>query len=112
MTEIKGQSCTNCGRTLRDVAYELRTGDGRTPHCLRCALRYRPMLKRSLVVCVVVGTMLTAINQGNFILAGDFQAAMAWKIPMTYTVPFMVASVGSLMNAKARVASLVGAAGD
>jgi hypothetical protein len=112
MTEVKVLSCTNCGRTLRNTAYELRTGDRRSPHCLRCALRYRPMLKRSLVVCVVVGTMLTAINQGNFILAGDFQAAMAWKIPMTYTVPFIVASAGSLMNAKAHVVSLVKAATD
>ncbi len=72
ITEANGQSCTNCGRTLRGVAYELRTGDRRPPHCLRCALRYRPMLKRFLVVCVVVGTMLTAINQSNFILSGDF----------------------------------------
>jgi hypothetical protein len=37
---------------------------------------------------------------------------MAWKIPMTYAVPFIVASAGSLMNARADVVSLVEVATD
>lgn len=70
-------------------------------------MRFPPMLKRSLVVCLVVGTLLTAINQGNFIVSGDFQAAMAWKIPLTYAVPFIVATIGGLLNARAQVAATV-----
>ncbi len=61
------------------------------------------MLRRSLVVSLIVGTILTLINQGNFILSGEFQTAMAWKIPMTYAVPFVVASVGSLLNARSAI---------
>ena len=57
------------------------------------------------VVCLIVGTLLTAINQGNFILSGDFQAAMVWKIPMTYAVPFIVATVGGLLNARAGIST-------
>ncbi|MCH8817682.1 MAG: nitrate/nitrite transporter NrtS [Chloroflexi bacterium] len=69
-------------------------------------MRFPPMLRRSLVVCLVVGTLLTAINQGNFILAGEFQAAMAWKIPMTYAVPFVVTTVGGLLNARAQISTV------
>ena len=68
-----------------------------------CALRFPPLLKKSLVICLLVGTLLTAINQGNFIASGDFQPAMAWKIPLTYAVPFLVATTGGLLNARARV---------
>ena len=76
---------------------------GRLPHCLMCAVRFPPLLKRSLVICLLVGTLLTAINQGNFILAGDFQLAMAWKIPLTYAVPFGVATTGGLLNARSAI---------
>ena len=78
---------------------------------MRCAVQFRPMLKRSLVVCLIVGTVLIAINQGNFLVTGDLQPAMAWKIPMTYAVPFIVATVGGLMNARADVRSGPGAPG-
>lgn len=95
--------CERCERDLTVVAYELPSERGRLPHCLLCALRFPPLLKRSLVICLLVGTLLTAINQGNFILAGDFQWAMAWKIPLTYMVPFGVATTGGLLNARAGV---------
>ena len=104
MTAIPRQgntTCERCGRALPDTVYELWSVNRRVPYCLRCAMRFRPMLRRSLVVCLIVGTLLTAINQGNFILSGDFQAAMVWKIPMTYAVPFIVATIGGLLNARA-----------
>jgi len=65
----------------------------RGPRCLRCAVQFRPMLKRSLAVSLIVGTVLTAINQGNFVLSGNFQIEMAWEIPLTYAVPFIVTTV-------------------
>ena len=76
---------------------------GRLPHCLMCAVRFPPLLKRSLVICLLVGTLLTAINQGNFLVSGDFQLAMAWKIPLTYAVPFGVATTGGLLNARSAI---------
>ena len=52
-----------------------------------------PSVRRSLVVAVVVGTALNAINQGPEIVAG--QAFVLWKVGLTYLVPFAVASYGS-----------------
>ena len=95
--------CENCHRELASIAYELQTKKGRLPHCLTCALRWPPLVKRSLVICVLVGTLVTAINQGNFIVSGDFQQAMAWKIPLTYMVPFVVAITGGLLNVRVAI---------
>ena len=66
--------------------------------CLRCSLQHWPMLKKSLAACVVVGTILTALNQGDLLLAGQWNTPMWWKIPLTYTVPFMVATYGAMVN--------------
>jgi hypothetical protein len=61
------------------------------------------MLRRSVYAAIVVGTLLTAINQGNVLLHGHVPAALYWKIPLTYSVPFWVASWGALGNASRRV---------
>ena len=95
--------CENCARELAAISYELPSERGRLPHCLMCAVRFPPLLKRSLVICLLVGTLLTAINQGNFLVSGDFQWAMAWKIPLTYAVPFGVATTGGLLNARSAI---------
>ena len=71
--------------------------------CPRCAVLYTPMLRRSFYTAVVVGTFLTAINQGNLLLQGDFPTVLYWKIPLTYVVPFCVASWGALGTARQRV---------
>jgi len=52
-----------------------------------------PMLRRSIGVSLVIGTVLTAINQGDAILAG--QSPAIWKIALTYLVPFLVATHGA-----------------
>ena len=41
-----------------------------------------------------------AVHQGNIILAGDFPASLYWKVPLTYCVPFCVATTGALLNAR------------
>lgn len=68
--------------------------------CLRCALTYGPLVRRSLIVALIVGTILTAINQGNIILRGDFPPSLYWKIPLTYMVPYCVATTGAILNAR------------
>ena len=70
--------------------------------CSRCALLYMPMLRRSFYTAIVVGTFLTAINQGNILVHGDLPPALYWKIPLTYCVPFCVATWGALGNASQR----------
>ncbi len=68
--------------------------------CNRCAIRHWPMLRRSLIAGLVVGTALTALNQGDTILVGQLTSALAWKIPLTYCVPFLVATYGALSNSR------------
>lgn len=63
------------------------------------------MLRRSLVVALIVGTILTAINQGSIILGGDFPPSLYWKVPLTYCVPFCVATAGALLNARTKANS-------
>jgi hypothetical protein len=92
-------ACARCGRPLEERSHFTLGGAAR---CLNCALRYGPMLRRSLFTAIVVGTVLVAINQGTVLAAGDFPASLWWKIPLTYTVPFCVASWGGLINARGR----------
>ncbi|MBM3942738.1 MAG: phosphoenolpyruvate protein kinase [SAR202 cluster bacterium] len=49
---------------------------------------------------LVVGTALTLLNQGDTLLSGHWNQALYWKIPLTYCVPFLVASYGALTNAR------------
>lgn len=48
---------------------------------------------RSLAVALVIGTLLNLINQGAEILTGHWP--IWWKLLLTYSVPFCVASYGS-----------------
>ena len=54
------------------------------------------------MTALVVGTILTGINQGNVLLAGDFPAVLLWKIPLTYCIPYCVTSWGALGGARLR----------
>lgn len=96
-------SCQGCARPRpRKGSYTFRPRGGTESitKCLGCALRHWPMLKRSLVAGVVVGTALTALNQGDAIISGQIGGALAWKIPLTYCVPFLVATYGALSNSR------------
>jgi hypothetical protein len=56
------------------------------------------MLRRSSAVAAIVGTVLVGINQGDIMFHGLWPAALLWKVPLTYAVPFTVASVGALLS--------------
>lgn len=64
--------------------------------CLLHALFSRRLLRVSVPTAIVVGTVLTAINQGTVLADGNFPAELGWKIPLTYCVPFLVSSWGAL----------------
>lgn len=68
---------------------------------LKVAMR-RDVVVRSLKVGAIVGTLLTAINQGDLILSGSLAAATIWKIPLTYLVPFSVSTYASVSSILAR----------
>lgn len=52
----------------------------------------KEVVVRGLKVAGIVGTILVAVNQGDAILGGGMTAAVAWKIPMTYLVPYCVST--------------------
>lgn len=98
---VEPRDCARCNRPLAGRRAFALEGSRR---CLRCALQHRPLLRRSLLTALVVGTVLVAINQGNLILAGNLSWALLWKMPLTYAVPFCVATWGALANNGARSA--------
>jgi hypothetical protein len=59
------------------------------------------MLLRSLLIALSVGTILIAINQGDLLLHGQWNGALLWKVPLTYAVPFFVATWSGLLNRRA-----------
>ena len=60
----------------------------------------RPIVWRSLIVAAGVGTALNAINQGPEIWKGE--TIVVWKLLLTYSVPFLVASYGSYSALRTR----------
>lgn len=64
--------------------------------CLRHALAHRPLVRTAAVTSLVVGTILTAINQGNLLIDGMFPEVLLWKVPLTYAVPYCVATWSAL----------------
>jgi len=87
--------CTNCSRVV-PAPYRLND----SARCLRCSVQDRQLVRRSLTIAAVVGTFLVAINQGNRLLDGSAGADLYWKIPLTYFVPYVVATVSALLNAR------------
>ncbi|MCL6741099.1 hypothetical protein LZ518_08145 [Sphingomonas sp. RB56-2] len=51
------------------------------------------MIKRSLLMALLVGTVVNGINQGPEILQGRWP--VIWKLVLTYIIPFLVVSYGS-----------------
>ena len=107
MTELltalqgSGQLCSSCNVDVRHRV-SFRFGDPETNQgilkCFRCGLFHPPVIKRSVRVALLVGTVLTLLNQGDAMLTGKFSHALFWKIPLTYCVPFLVATYGALAN--------------
>ena len=64
--------------------------------CARHFVTSRPIQKRAIATALVVGSILVAINQGDALISGSLDAALAWKVPMTYAVPYLVTTWGAL----------------
>ena len=62
---------------------------------LRVAKR-SDVVRRSLKVGAIVGTILVAINHGNLLLQGIITAEMIWKSLLTYCVPYGVSTYASV----------------
>ncbi len=55
---------------------------------------YPPHLKRTGWIALVVGTWLTAFNQGDLIIQGDWTLILGGKVVLNYLTPFVVANLG------------------
>lgn len=72
---------------------------------MRAALAYcrRPEhLRRTLRIALVVGLVLTAINQLDVILAGDATVFTWVKCGLNFVVPFVVSNLGLLSGRPSR----------
>ncbi len=56
--------------------------------------------KKAIFTALVVGTLLTAINQGDVILSG--LAPPIWKVILTYCVPYGVTTWGAITVKRAQ----------
>jgi hypothetical protein len=95
-----GAGASLCARCERPLAGRSAYLLGAEQRCLPCALRYRPLLRRSALTALVVGTVLVLVNQGGLLLSGAWPASLLWQVPLTYAVPFCVATWGALGNAR------------
>jgi hypothetical protein len=73
--------------------------DGATERGWRAAVAYcrrREHLRRTLRIALVVGVVLTSINQLDVILRGDATVVTWVKCGMNFVVPFVVSNLGLL----------------
>ena len=53
-------------------------------------------LRRTLVIAVIVGTLLSIVNQADVIIHGDATAVTWIRVSVNYLVPFCVSTAGFL----------------
>jgi hypothetical protein len=61
---------------------------------------YRPHLRKTITIALVVGTVLFCINQLDVVLRGDATALIWVKSAVTYLVPFGVSNAGVLVASR------------
>jgi hypothetical protein len=68
-----------------------------SPRQALAVVTYRPHLRQTIRVALVVGTVLFAINQLDVVLRHQATVATWLKGALTYLVPFCVANYGILV---------------
>ena len=90
--EVFAVGCKHPGRA-RPYQFQRDASD---PLCIVCAVLYRPVLHRAIYISLLVGTILTIINQGDVLLAGAVTPLVVAKILLTYAVPYSVSTFSAL----------------
>ena len=62
--------------------------------------RRRPNLRRTSRIALVVGTVLTLINQADVIARGNATWLTAVKVVLNFCVPFVVSNLGVISGAR------------
>ncbi len=86
---------SRCRHTKRRPLYSFDRASERLL-CAQCAMLYPPVFRRSLAISVIVGSLLTCINQGDILIRGSITTLVVVKICLTYMVPFCVSTVSAL----------------
>jgi len=95
------EGTSGCGPHHRPRV-RFRLGGAGAPVCLWHAASHPAMLRVSVPTAAVVGTVLTLINQGSLLFDGQHPSDLGWKVPLTYSVPFMVSTWGALRVSRVR----------
>ncbi|NRA60448.1 MAG: nitrate/nitrite transporter NrtS [Psychrobium sp.] len=74
-----------------------KTSNDKKQTWLSTALEPR-LLRRSLTVSAIVGTILMIINHGDVIFLGHISMLHVFKIALTYLVPFMVSTYSGVAS--------------
>ena len=94
-------NCDRCGRSLEREAYVADSPNGHQHRCMRCMAMHPTLVRRCMLISLIVGTLLTLINHAGTLIDGNVSASLAWKVPLNYAVPYTVATVSALLNARA-----------
>jgi hypothetical protein len=62
----------------------------------------RTTLRKTVRIALIVGTLLSLINQGSVIFGGHATTATWIRVGMNYVVPFCVSSIGFLSATRRR----------
>lgn len=62
--------------------------------------------RKAFLTALVVGTVLTMINQGDLLLAGEWPPV--WKILLTYCVPYCVTTWGAICGKRSAMRNASG----
>ena len=76
-----------------------------TWHEALAVISYRPHLRKTITIALVVGTVIFAINQLDVVLRHQATAATYLKGALTYLVPFCVSNYGILVATRASARS-------
>lgn len=58
-------------------------------------------MRRTVTVALIVGTLLTLINQGDRMISGDVDLATGLRILANYLIPWCVSSIGYISARRA-----------
>jgi hypothetical protein len=67
----------------------------------RAQARDRRALARAGAIALIVGTVLSFVNQGGRIVHGDVGVLTAVRLSLDYIVPFIVANLGAITTRRA-----------
>jgi hypothetical protein len=54
------------------------------------------VFRRCLVIALVVGTLLSLVNQGDALLRGQIDGVTLLRVVANYAIPFIVSNLGAM----------------